>query len=164
MVRIGGEYLADSIPILEWMEDRFPDRALLPPDEPSRALVRERMAWIDANAFRPMVGVYYGTDPERVARAGAKLADALTEIGRWTQASGWLAGPEPTLAEAVAMPIHVRMEGLRRLGFDADVSPAFAAHGERCTSHAGWSAVEWSSDRTDEFVARFSAYRRKLQN
>ena len=161
MVRIGTEYLADSIPILEWMETALSGRPLLPTDDRARALVRERMAWIDHHTFRPMVGVYYGTEPARIARAGEKLADALAEMGRWTEDEGWLAGSEPTLAEAVAMPIHVRLAGLRRLGFTAPVSPAFVAHGERCRTLAGWPAVEWSPEQVDEFVSRFAAYRRK---
>ncbi len=161
MLRIGDRYLADSIPVLEWMESEIPDHPLLPAGEPARALVRERMAWIDRNAFRPMVGVYYGTDPDRIARAVVKLADAPAEMGQWTEETGWLAGPGVSLAEAVAMPIHVRMAGLQRLGFSADVSPSFTAHGERCRSLSGWDAVEWTAEQCDEFVGRFTAYRRK---
>ncbi len=118
------------------------------------------MGWIDRHVFPAMVGVYYGTVPERIERAGEKLAHALAELGGWADAAGWLAGPEPTLAEAVAMPIHVRLEGLQRLGFTADLPRAFIAHGDRCRSLEGWPAVEWSTDQTDEFVGRFEAYRR----
>ena len=163
MLRIGDEYLADSIPVLEWLDAEITEHPLLPADNAGRALVRERMAWIDRHAFRPMVGVYYSTDPERIARASDKLADALAEMGSWTEGSGWLAGDHVTLAEAVAMPIHVRMDGLRRLGFAADVPAAFAAHGERCRSLPGWPGVEWSPEQTDEFVGRFTAHRRKQQ-
>ncbi len=161
MLRIGDRYLADSIPILEWMESEIPDHPLLPADEPARALVQERMAWIDRNAFRPMVGVYYGTEPDRIARAGEKLADALTQMGQWTEETGWLAGSDVSLAEAVAMPIHVRLAGLQQLGFTAEIPSSFAAHGQRCRSLAGWPGVQWSAEQCDEFVGRFSAYRRK---
>ena len=161
MVRIGDRYMADSIPILEWLETEITDRPLLPADEDARSLVRERMGWIDRHAFRPMVGVYYGTDPERIARAGEQLAEALAEMGRWTERTGWLAGTDPSLAEAVAMPIHVRIDGLRRLGFTAGTPSAFAQHGERCRSLAGWPAVAWSSGQTDEFVDRFTVYRQR---
>jgi len=160
MVRIGERYLADSIPILEWMEDQLPDRPLLPADDAGRALVRERMTWIDQHAYRPMVGIYYGTDADRIDRASERLAAAMAEMGSWTEESGWLAGEDVTLAEAVAMPIHVRMDGLRRLGFEAEVPATFAAHGERCRTLPGWTAVEWSTDQTDEFVGRFTAHRR----
>ncbi len=161
MVRVGADYLADSIPVLEWLEQRVDAPALLPAEETARALVRERMAWIDRHAFRPMIGVYYGVEPDKIARASAALAEALAEMGRWTAESGWLAGPEPSLAEAVAMPIHVRMSGLRRLGFDGALTEEWTAHGERCRSLPGWAAVEWSSEQTDEFVGRFEAFRRK---
>ncbi len=161
MVRIGDDYLADSIPVLEWMEDRVTTDSLFPADQSGRTLVRERMAWIDRHAFRPMIGVYYGTDPDRITRASDALADALAEMGRWTADTGWLAGSEPTLAEAVAMPIHVRMDGLRRLGFAGELTHDWQAHAERCRQLAGWAAVAWSASQTDEFVARFEALRRK---
>lgn len=161
MLRIGEHYLADSIPILEWMESELPAEPLLPVDERARDLVRERVTWIDHNAFRPMVGLYYGTEPGRIARASDKLAAALAEMGRWADETGWLAGPTVSLAEAVAAPIHVRLAGLQRLGFTADVSPSFAAHGERCRFLAGWRGVAWSPEQSDEFVARFAAYRRR---
>lgn len=161
LVRVHDEYMADSIPILEWLERRVDGRPLMPVDETAQALVRERVNWIDEHAFRAMVGIYYGTHPDKIARASARLADATAEMGRWAETGGWLAGDAPTLAEAVAVPIHVRMEGLRRLGFADEVSAAFAAHGERCRTLPGWASVEWSGAQTDEFVGRFEAYRRK---
>ncbi len=164
MVRVGDEYLADSIPILEWLETRFASRPLLPAASSARDLVRTRMAWIDEHAFAAMGRIYYGTDPARIASASQRLADALTEMGRWSGQAGWLAGPEPTLAEAVAMPIHVRLDGLRRLGFDHQIPEAFLEHGDRCRGLDGWSAVAWSAEQTDEFVARFEAYRRQQQD
>lgn len=161
MVRIGTDFRADSIPILEWLEERIPDRPLLPEDPSHRALVRERMAWIDRHAFRAMIGVYYGTDPAKIQQAGLALADALDEMGRWTVDGGWLAGSEPTLADAVAVPIHVRLDGLRRLGFNAELTQAAIAYGEACRDLPAWQAVEWDGDKLDDFVGRFTAYRGK---
>lgn len=161
MLRLGHNYLADSIPILEWMESEIPDHPLLPPDQAARTLVRERMAWIDHNAFRPMVGVYYGTKHDRIARASALLVASLAQMGQWAEETGWLAGPDVSLAEAVAIPIHVRLAGLQQLGFTAEVPSSFAAHGQRCRSLEGWPGVEWSVEQHDQFVGRFSAYRRK---
>lgn len=108
-----------------------------------------------------MIGVYYGTDPERIDLAGHKLADALAEMGRWTTDTGWLAGDAPTLVEAVVMPIHVRLAGLQRLGFNAPVDALWTAHGNRCRELPGWPPVEWTEAQTDEFVGRFEAFRRK---
>jgi hypothetical protein len=85
-------------------------------------------------------------------------------MGRWTTETGWLAGTAPTLAEAVAMPIHVRMAGLQRLGFTGELTSEWRAHGERCRDLPGWSAVEWSAEQTDEFVGRFEAFRQKTHH
>lgn len=164
LVRVGGDYLADSIPVLEWLENRVVAPALLPSDDADRRLVRDRMAWINRHAFRPMIGVYYGTDPDVISQASEALADALAEMGRWTTETGWLAGTEPSLAEAVAMPIHVRMAGLQRLGFTGQLTAEWRAHGDRCRTLAGWPGVEWSDEQTDEFVGRFEAFRRKRQS
>ena len=160
MVRVGGEYLADSIPVLEWLEERVDAPSLLPADPSARGLVRERAAWIDQHAFRPMVGVYYGFEPERIERAGQKLVAALDTMGGWADETGWLAGVEPSLAEAVAMPIHVRLAGLQRLGLTAPIPASWTAHGERCRELAGWGSVEWTQEQEDEFVGRFEAFRR----
>ena len=75
----------------------------------------------------------------------------------------WLAGDEPTLAEAVIMPIYVRFEGLRRLGFSHPLPPRISQHRERCTQLTGWPAVTWTDEQTDEFVGRFEAFRRKAR-
>ena len=161
MVRIDHSYLADSIPILEWLETEIAGRPLLPAAPAAAAVVRDRMAKIDRTVFRPMVGVYYGTDPDRIAAASSALAGSLNRVAHWTDDTGWLAGPEPSLAEAVLIPVYVRLEGLQRLGFEHDLSPDALAHADRCRDLAGWSRVEWSHDQTDEFVGRFEAYRRK---
>ena len=156
MVRIGNRYLADSIPILLWLEEEFDQHPLLPADHAGD--VRSRVEWIDHHVYRPMIGVYYGTDPARIASAGDALAAALEHVAEWVQ-DGWCVGSCPTLCEALLVPLYVRLEGLRRLGFTAPVPPAVLAHLERCRDTPGWSAVEWSGDQVDEFVGRFEKYR-----
>ena len=42
LVRVGSDYLADSIPVLEWLEERVVAPALLSSDGAARALVRRR--------------------------------------------------------------------------------------------------------------------------
>lgn len=76
----------------EWLEERLAHRRLLPADEAGRSLVRERVAWIDQHAFRPMIGVYDGNEPGRIERAGTALAEALEQLGSWADETGWLAG------------------------------------------------------------------------
>jgi glutathione S-transferase len=74
MVRSGMEYRVDSLPILEWLEERIPDRPLLATGEAERAMVRERTAWIDNHVFPPMIGIYYGIHADRGRGPGRVLA------------------------------------------------------------------------------------------
>ena len=163
MVKVGDGYRADSLPILEWLEERFAAHPLLPADPAGRALVRARTAWIDAHVFPPMIGVYYGTDPDRIARASDGLADALGQLGEWLVGEDGLAGGAPSLAEAAAVPVYVRLEALSRLGFAGPVDPRVAAHVDRCARLEGWSAVAWTAAQTDELVRRFRRYREKAR-
>ncbi|MEL7206682.1 MAG: glutathione S-transferase family protein [Actinomycetota bacterium] len=161
MVRVGGEYLADSIPILLWLEDRFAERPLLPPAGPDREHVIDRMSWLDERLFGPMVGVYYGTEPGRIDRAAAALASALDELDGWLTDRPWSGGEHPTLAEAVMVPLYVRLDGLRRLGFEQPLPVRVDEHRRRTAELDGWPAVAWSTDQTDELVGRFTEYRRR---
>jgi len=159
MVRVDGEYRADSLPILEWLEERVDAPPLLPSDPSTRLRVLELMTLIDRRVFPPMIGVYYGTHVDRIAESADALATALAELGAGLDGSPWLAGTGPTLAEATLVPFYVRLDGLRRLGFDRDLDPRIADHRLRVGHLAGGRAVAWSSSRTEEFVTRFERYR-----
>lgn len=162
MVRVGEEYLADSIPILEWLEVIVPDApALLPQDDAGASRVRSRVGWIDVEVFRPMIGVYYGVDDDRVAAASAALAEALRSVARWLDDGPWLAGAAPSLTDAVFVPFLVRADALRALGFVDPVPEEVADYGERVKAGRGWPAVEWTPEQADELVGRFLARRRK---
>lgn len=162
MVRVGDRYLADSIPILEWLETAVDAPPLMPVEAGAQQSVRDRMAWIDRHAFWPMAKICYAIEPDEIATASEQLGAALRQMGMWADESGWLAGPEPSLADAVAVPLHVRLDGLRRLGLTASVDPSWEAYGDRCRAQPGWAAVVWSAEQTDEFVGRFAARRCKL--
>ena len=164
LVRIGDEYLADSIPILEWLESSFGSDSLLPADSATAALTRERMSWIDTKLYRPMIGVYYGTEAELIERASAKFGDALVAIAAWFDDGDWLAGDSPTLAEALMVAVYVRLDGLQRLGLTAAIPEAIRAHMDRCRSLRGWKAASWSEAQTDEFVRRFETYRQRQRS
>jgi len=163
MVRVGDAYRADSLPILEWLETCVSGRPLLPADDAGRARVRERMAWIDAQVFPPMIGVYYGTRPDRIARASDALEATLEELGAWLDDAPWLAGAAPSLAEAAAVPVWVRLDALGRLGFTGRVDERVAAHVDRCRGLEGWAHVAWSEAQTDELVERFERHRANLR-
>lgn len=165
MVRVGEEYLADSIPVLEWLEVVVPAAPpLLPRDDEGATLVRERVRRIDAEVFAPMIGVYYGVDDDRIATASAALSDALAEVAGWLDDGPWLAGAVPTLADAVFVPFLVREGALRSLGFVDPVPDAVVEYAGRVRAGRGWPAVEWTSEQADELVGRFLARRRKVRS
>lgn len=163
MVKIDGEYLADSIPILEWLEEKFTDSSLLPIGDSAQAIVRERVDWMNKYVYRPMIGVYYGTDAVLIQEASVAFMKAMETVDQWLQTSLWLAGETPTLAEAIMVGVYTRLDGLRQLGLAGELPASVQQHLERCTQLVGWKKVEWSTAQTSDFVGRFLKYR-EIQN
>ena len=163
MVKIEGEYLADSIPILEWLEEKFPDSSLLPVGDTAQAVVRERVEWMNKYVYRPMIGVYYGTDPALIQESSVAFMKAMETLDQWLQNSPWLAGDAPTLAEAIMAGAYTRLDGLRQLGLTGELPASVQQHLERCTQLASWEKVQWSTEQTADFVGRFLKFR-EIQN
>ena len=163
MVKIDGEYLADSIPILEWLEQKFAGSSLLPADDAGQAIVRERVDWMNKYVYRPMIGVYYGTDVELIHESSVAFMTAMETVGQWLQVTPWLAGEAPTLAEAIMAGVYTRLDGLRQLGLTGELPSTVQQHSERCTHLVGWETVRWTTEQTNEFVGRFLKYR-EIQN
>ena len=163
MVKIDGQYLADSIPILEWLEEKFSDSSLLPQGDDAQAIVRDRVEWLNKNVYRPMIGVYYGTDAALIQESSDAFMKAMETVDQWLQASPWLAGETPTLAEAIMAGVYTRLDGLRRLGLTGELPAAVQLHLERCTQLVGWEKVQWTTEQTNDFVGRFLKYR-EIQN
>jgi glutathione S-transferase len=163
MVKIDGEYLADSIPILKWLEEKFTDSSLLPADNAGQAIVRERVDWMNKHVYRPMIGVYYGTDVELIHESSVAFMTAMETVAQWLQVTPWLAGEAPTLAEAIMAGVYTRLDGLRQLGLAGELPSTVQHHLERCTHLVGWDTVRWTTEQTNEFVGRFLKYR-EIQN
>ena len=163
MVKIDSEYLADSIPILEWLEEKFTDSSLLPTDDAGQAIVRERVEWLNKHVYRPMIGVYYGTDAALIQESSVAFMKAMETLDQWLQNSPWLAGDAPTLAEAIMAGVYTRLDGLRELGLTGELPASVPQHLERCTQLVGWEKVQWSTEQTADFVGRFLKFR-EIQN
>ena len=163
MVEIDGEYLADSIPILEWLEEKFTDSSLLPADDFGQAVVRERVEWMNKHVYRPMIGVYYGTDAGLIQESSAAFMTAMETLDQWLQVAPWLAGEAPTLAEAIMVGVYTRLDGLGQLGLTGELPASVQQHLERCTHLVGWETVRWTTEQTSDFVGRFLKYR-EIQN
>jgi glutathione S-transferase len=136
---------------------------LSPTDDAQHALMMERVDWLDKYVYRPMIGVYYGTDSVKIAEASVAFANAMETVDSWLLTSPWLAGDQPTLTEAIMAGVYTRWSGLQRLGMTAVLSQSVERHREEMQSLAGWHVVAWSDEQTDEFVGRFLKYR-EIQN
>ncbi|MEM7141974.1 MAG: glutathione S-transferase family protein [Actinomycetota bacterium] len=157
MMRIDGEYAVDSIPLLYWLEDRLDAPTLLP--DATASLVRERVAWLDEHLMRPHFGVAYGTDEAKIARSSDRLGDALNEMDAWLDESAWLAGGAPSLAEAIAVPIYLRLPSLVDLGFAGGIPPRVTDHRDRTLALDGGRHVGWSAEQAGEYLGRHLAFR-----
>jgi len=135
-----GAFLTQSPAILEWLEETFPDKPLLPADPLARARVRAFAAVIGCDIhpiqnLRVMkkVKTDYGADQDG-AQAWARhwitigfdalerlAEDAAQNAGK---DSGYLFGDAPTLAEVYLLP---QMYNARRFGVDLDRYPRLLA-------------------------------------
>jgi glutathione S-transferase len=150
MIREGGRYLADSLPILERLHGV---RGGCTPEQVEAA------RWVDRTVFRPMIGVYYGTDPQAIAAASDALTGAFGAVAEMLGDREWLVGDAPSIAEAAIVPVYVRLAGLRALGFTGDVPATVLAHADRCLTLPGGRVTAWTDEQQAEFVRRFTTYR-----
>ncbi|MCW0183286.1 glutathione S-transferase family protein [Zavarzinia sp.] len=114
MVEPDGQAFADSVAIVEYLEEVYPDRRLLGFDPAGRAETRRLMAWFDQkfNAevtlnllFEKVSKRFYGLgNPDSGAiRVGKQLIGYhLDYIGELSERRRWLAGDEFGLADIAA--------------------------------------------------------------
>lgn len=97
----GDVVVYDSTVILEYLEDRHPDPALLPADPADRARCRQWEAWADetlfASVWELIEEAFYppgpgGRDPARLAAAQAGLADCHAELDKQLASREYVAG------------------------------------------------------------------------
>ena len=158
MVCIDGDYLADSIPVLRFLEQRVDAPPLLPVGQAS--LVLERVTRLDDILMRSMGGVAYGVEPDKIERAAGRLAAAFDEMAGWLRATTWLAGPAPTLTEAIAVPVYLRLAGLIELGYDRPLPVEVERHRHATLALPGGNHVAWSAEQEAEYLGRHLKARR----
>ena len=116
-----GLVLPESEVIMEYLEERYPERALWPADPAERALGR---LWL--RRFDDRLGdAYYA--PRR-GDGRAQLDARLAELDRALEAQPWLSGRDYGLADIGYVPWIMR--GLER--FELELGPALADWLERC--------------------------------
>ena len=114
LVEENGEVLADGTAISEFLDEMYPDPALLGVTPLARAEVRRLVAWFDGKFAREVTDNLVGEkvmkrflglgDPDTTAiRAGiANIVTHLDYIAYLTERRNWLAGDEFSMADIAA--------------------------------------------------------------
>jgi glutathione S-transferase len=136
----GGQLIAESEVINEYLEDKYPEKSLLPKDAEGRARVRSCTRFHDLYLEPPMRALFpklFGQNlddkfiEEKVAEVNTRLDQAEATIG-----SPWAAGSSFSLADAALAPT---------LFFMQNFLPAFGSKGpfeERPKLKAWWDNVQ----------------------
>lgn len=125
----GAFCLPESVVIMEYLEERYPDPALLPADPGERALVRLVVERFDANLGDAYYAFRRGDDDgaERLAHC---LGLFERNVGRWPD--------RYTLAEIAYAPWLIRLRG--QLGFDLSPFPSLLERLDRVSERPAVAA------------------------
>jgi glutathione S-transferase len=114
----GGLILPESLVIIEYLEERYPEPPLLPADPAERALARLRMERFD-DLGSPYYAVRRGDESAR-----GRLDEALARLDSLLEAQPYLTGREYGLADIAYVPWILR--GQAMLGLDVSPFEALA--------------------------------------
>ncbi|OEL18969.1 putative glutathione S-transferase GSTU6 [Dichanthelium oligosanthes] len=158
----GGRPVAESLIIVEYLDDAFPDagRAVLPADPYERAVARFWAAYVDGKLHGAMVMALMGTTEEERAAATADVFAALETLeGAFTECSGgkgFFAGNAPGYVD-VALGGFIgwlrawdKITGAKLL--DAGRTPLLDAWAERFASLDAAKGVIPDPDHLAEFA------------
>jgi glutathione S-transferase len=115
LVEPGGEVLADSGAIVEYLDEKIPDPPLIGADPAARAEVRRLANWFDTKFNREVtinlvgekivkrqMGLSGSPDSHAVRAGFAHLGQHLAYLGRLADQRRWLAGDSFSLADIAA--------------------------------------------------------------
>jgi maleylacetoacetate isomerase/maleylpyruvate isomerase len=143
-----GTVLAQSLAILEWLEETIPDPAILPKAPLERAIVR-RMASIVACDIHPLNNTRVGRRlTQDMGHSEAEVTDWIRHwIGEGFDAleplvaahsQGFAFGEAPTLADCCLVP---QVYNARRFDFDLSPYPAIVAVDQHAARHAAFQTA-----------------------
>jgi maleylacetoacetate isomerase len=142
-----GTVLAQSLAILEWLDETVPEPAILPKDPLDRAVVR-RMAGIVACDIHPLNNTRVG---RKLRQMGHEQPEILDWIQGWIRegfdaleplvaryGKGFAFGETPTIADCCLIP---QVYSARRYEVDLAPWPAIAAVDARAQEHPAFAAA-----------------------
>jgi len=139
--------LTQSPAILEWLEETYPEPALMPHDTDGRAVVRAMAALVGCD-IHPLNNL-------RVLKAIKALGADEPAVEAWTQGwindgfvalealvavhgKGWCYGDQPTLADCYLIP---QIYSAQRFKVDMSAYPLLAAIAEKAADHPAFAAA-----------------------
>jgi glutathione S-transferase len=111
-LEVDGERIRESAVILEYLEDAYPQKPLLPKDPLARAKVRELVAFIELHlelVVRPMYGMLAGgkaVSDERRQRVEKDAAKGVRALKAAAKFDPYIAGKDLSIADCAAF-IHL---------------------------------------------------------
>ncbi|WP_269715200.1 maleylacetoacetate isomerase [Caulobacter sp. NIBR2454] len=147
-LEVDGKVITQSLAILEWLEDTYPEPPLLPDEDDERALVRA-MAMVIACDIHPLNNLRvlnslradFGADDEQVkawvarwVAPGFEVLDGM--IAKHGQ--GWCYGDTPGLADCYLIP---QVYNASRFGVDLAPYPHIREVAAEAVEHAAFAAA-----------------------
>ena len=120
----GGLVLPESLVIMEYLDERFPEPPLMPADAAERALVH-----LAFQRFDELATPYYDLLWKRAGASEERLQAELVRLDAVLAAHRYLAGGSYTLADVAYLPWLLRAEA--RLGIDVRAHRSLGAWLER---------------------------------
>lgn len=161
VLRHEGRLIGESLVILEYLEDAFPDPPLMPASPFDRARARLWMRQCDADVVASFGRLLKARDPDAVEPAHARVVEALDAVdGAIAEGGGpWFLGGGPTLADAALFPFVPRIlavAGLRGRPMALDAWPALHAWWGYAEQRDGWAATGRDAAGWTEIYSRFT--------
>jgi maleylpyruvate isomerase len=138
-------YLAQSLAIMEYLEERYPEKRLYPTDRADRALARQLAEVVNAGIqpFQnlPVLGIVkdeLGGDAQAFARRfNARGLEAIEALSA-RRAGRFLIGDAPTVADVCLVP---QMYSARRFGVDVQAFPTLVRIEAACNELGAFAAA-----------------------
>ncbi len=156
-LEIDGRLLVQSLPILEYLDERWPEPPLLPSDPEARARVRALADTVacdihplnNARVLRYLKDELALTQSQRDAWYGHWIAEGLRAFDAWLgpdDGAAFCCGGAPTLADVCLVP---QLYNARRFGCALDEHPRLVRIEQACLARAAFAqaAPETQPDR-----------------
>jgi len=132
-IRLQDWVLSESEVINEYLEERYPEPAMMPPDPRLRARVRFLCRFHDLY-LEPRVRALFAQvkpasrDPQQVATLRADIDSRIAQLARWVHPQPWLLTPTISLADC-GLLVSLPLAGMMLAACDRPIAlPAVLQH------------------------------------